>query len=57
VREVNKTCLLHNLEPVKAKCMNQGWKEHRYNPAGIPVKIVEMHHDPQSYDMRFVTKF
>lgn len=30
----------------------KGWKLKRYNPAGIPVKIVEMSHEPERFDIR-----
>ncbi|KAK4613358.1 Phospholipid:diacylglycerol acyltransferase [Fulvia fulva] len=31
---------------------NKGWKINRYNPAGIPVKTVEMPHEPDMYSPR-----
>lgn len=30
----------------------KGWKMKRYNPAGIPVKIYEMPHQPDMFDIR-----
>jgi phospholipid:diacylglycerol acyltransferase len=31
---------------------NKGWNMHRYNPAGIQVKVYEMPHDPNRFSPR-----
>ena len=31
---------------------NKGWKMHRYNPAGVKVKVYEMLHEPERFSPR-----
>jgi phospholipid:diacylglycerol acyltransferase len=40
-----------NLLSVGYMC-NKGWKMHRYNPAGVEVKVYEMPHEPDRFSPR-----
>ncbi len=40
-----------NLMSVGYMC-NRGWKMHRYNPAGVEVKVYEMPHEPDRFSAR-----
>jgi len=40
-----------NLLSVGYMC-NQGWNMHRYNPAGVKVKVYEMPHEPERFSPR-----
>lgn len=31
---------------------NHGWKMHRYNPAGVKIKVFEMPHEPDRFSPR-----
>ena len=34
---------------------SKGWKMKRYNPAGVQVKTYEMLHEPDTFDIRYVS--
>ncbi|TAQ87626.1 hypothetical protein B7494_g4079 [Chlorociboria aeruginascens] len=40
-----------NLLSVGYMC-NKGWKMHRYNPAGVEIKVFEMPHEPERFSPR-----
>jgi phospholipid:diacylglycerol acyltransferase len=40
-----------NLLSVGYMC-NQGWNMHRYNPAGVKIKVYEMPHEPERFSPR-----
>lgn len=40
-----------NLLSVGYMC-NRGWNMHRYNPAGVQVKVYEMPHEPDRFSPR-----
>jgi phospholipid:diacylglycerol acyltransferase len=40
-----------NLLSVAYMC-NKGWNMHRYNPAGVKVKVYEMPHEPERFSPR-----
>jgi phospholipid:diacylglycerol acyltransferase len=40
-----------NLLSVGYMC-NRGWNMHRYNPAGVEVKVIEMPHEPERFSPR-----